>query len=203
MNSTFEKAGTFASSELKRDSSTLMLAIHIRRITLRKNLSALLSLVWVVFSVTTFVFAQQQANDPKVSADQIMDDAVQVMRQDIRSQRKQLVAASLPLTDTEATKFWPTYDRYIAETIKLNDTKYALIKDFSKNYNTLTDAQAQDYIRRWLASDADVTKLRQQWIPEFEKVISPKKTAMFMQIDRRVTLLVELQLASQVPLVKP
>jgi len=41
------------------------------------------------------------------------------------------------------------------------------------------------------------------WMPEFEKVISAKKTAMFYQIDRRLGLMVELQLSSQIPLVKP
>jgi len=41
------------------------------------------------------------------------------------------------------------------------------------------------------------------WVPEFEKVISPKKTAMFFQIDRRLGLRVEVQLASQIPLVQP
>jgi hypothetical protein len=54
-----------------------------------------------------------------------------------------------------------------------------------------------------MALDADNTQLRLKYVPEFEKVISPKKTAMFFQIDRRVSMLIELQLASQVPLVKP
>jgi hypothetical protein len=36
--------------------------------------------------------------------------------------RKQLVAANLKLTDTQATKFWPIYDQYIAELVKVNNT---------------------------------------------------------------------------------
>jgi hypothetical protein len=52
----------------------------------------------------------------------------------------------------------------------------------------------------WLSTR---TQLRLKFIPEFEKVISRKKTAMFFQIDRRLGMMIELQLASQVPLVKP
>src|SRR5262249_10934203 len=123
--------------------------------------------------------------------------------EDIRSHRKQLVGANMPLTDTEATRFWPLYDRYIAETVKVNDVRYALIKEYAHNYQTMTDIQADTFIKRWLALDQDNSQLRLKFIPEFENVISHKKTAMFFQIDRRVSMMIELQLASQVPLVKP
>jgi hypothetical protein len=67
----------------------------------------------------------------------------------------------------------------------------------------MTEEQARNFINRWLTLDGDNTQLRLKFVPEFEKVISPKKTAMFFQIDRRVAMMIELQLASQVPLVQP
>lgn len=145
--------------------------------------------------------AQQTAAGDK--ADKATDDAVQLLRQDIRSERKQLVAANLPLTDTEATKFWPVYDRYTAEVTKLGDSRYALVKEYAQNYSTLTDAQANTLIKKVLASDEALAQLRTKWIEEFEKVISPKKTAMYLQIDRRLGMLLDLQITSEIPLVKP
>jgi hypothetical protein len=59
-----------------------------------------------------------------------------------------------------------------------------------------TEEQADTFIKRWPALDQDHTHLRQKCIPEFEKVISHKKTAMFFQIDRRVSRLLEAGLAS-------
>ena len=41
-----------------------------------------------------------------------------------------------------------------------------------------------------------------KYVPLFEKVISPKKTALWYQIDRRVDLLINLQLSTQIPMVK-
>lgn len=143
------------------------------------------------------------ASDQKVSPEQVNDANIELMRQDIRAQRKKIVAANLPLTEEEATKFWPLYDRYIGETIKVNDVRYALIKDYAKNYTNMTDAQANSFITRWVALDRDNAQLRLKYVPEFEKVISPTKTALFFQIDRRVSMLIELQLADQIPLVKP
>ena len=144
-----------------------------------------------------------QQGDRKVSADQVTDDMIQLMRQDIRSQRKQLVAANLPLTEPESVKFWPVYDRYVVEHSKIYDTRYALIKEYAKSYNTMTDDQARSFITRWTKTEEQMAQLRLTWILEFEKVISAKKTMMFFQIDRRLGLMVELKLSSEIPLAKP
>ena len=170
---------------------------------MRKNISAVLSLSFVLAISTTIAYAQQAASERKVSADQVADDTVQLMRQDIRSERKKIVAANLPLTETEAVKFWPAYDRYVVEHSKIYDIRYALLKEYAQNYNTMTEEQANSFIKRWTATEEQMAQLRLKWMPEFEKVISPKKTAMFYQIDRRLGLMVELQLSSQIPLVKP
>ena len=174
---------------------------------MRKNISAVLCLSFVVAISTSLAHAQQAAQEaapaPKVSADQLADDSVQLMRQDIRSQRKKIVAANLPLTEAEAVKFWPVYDRYVVEHSKIYDTRYALIKEYAQNYKTLSDEQADSLIKNWTATEEQMAQLRLKWMPEFKKVISPKKTAMFYQIDRRLGLMVELQLSSQIPLVKP
>ncbi|HWC16953.1 MAG TPA: hypothetical protein VG498_08050 [Terriglobales bacterium] len=132
-----------------------------------------------------------------------MDANVQLMRQDIRAERKKLVAANMPLTETEATKFWPLYDRYITETIKVNDRRYAMIKEYAQMYESPTAEQADNFIKRWVALDEDNAQLRLKFVPEFEKVISNQKTALFFQIDRRVGMMIELQLAQQIPLLKP
>jgi len=46
-----------------------------------------------------------QEATPHVISNQELD----LLRKDLRSKRKQLIAANLKLTDTEATKFWPVY----------------------------------------------------------------------------------------------
>jgi hypothetical protein len=174
---------------------------------LKKNVAFLLCLATSLLGVTSLVSAQQATpsnnQNANATAEQVNDANIQLMREDIRAERKKIVAANMPLTDTEATKFWPVYDRYIADTIKVNDVRYALLKEYAQNYQTATDAQADSYIKRWLALDNDNTQLRLKYIPEFEKVISHKKTAMFFQIDRRVAMMIELQLSSEVPLLKP
>ena len=171
---------------------------------MKRNIAFSLCFATAVFVATTVLSAQQApASGKNMTEEQVNDANLQLMRQDVRSDRKKLVAANLPLTETESTKFWPVYDRYIAETVKVNDSRLALLKEYANSIDTTTEQQADSLIKRWLALDQDDTQLRLKYVPEFEKVISHKKTAMFFQIDRRLSMLIDLQLASQVPLVKP
>jgi hypothetical protein len=133
----------------------------------------------------------------------ISEMEINLMRKDLRDQKKQIVAANLPLSGDEAAKFWPVYDAYTQETIKINDQRYKLVKDYAGNYRNMTDSWAAGYIRDWIKVDEAASKLRLQWIPKFEEVLGEKKAATFFQIDRRVGLMLELQLSSQVPLIEP
>jgi len=59
----------------------------------------------------------------------ISSNDIDLLRKDLRSHKKQLIAGNLKLTDAEATKFWPIYDQYTVELMKINDKKFGLIQD--------------------------------------------------------------------------
>jgi len=132
----------------------------------------------------------------------ISDQDIALMRQDIRSHKKQLVAQSLTLTDAEATRFWPIYDRYVAELIKINDKKFALIQQYADQYATITDDQALTFAKQWTDFDTQVSQLRQKYIPIVAQALTGKLAATFAQIDRRMTMMIDLQLSSKMPLVQ-
>jgi hypothetical protein len=133
----------------------------------------------------------------------LTDQDIQMLRKNLRSQRKQVIAANLKLTDAEAKMFWPLYDQYVAELVKINNTKYELIKQYVRAQGNLTDAQADSAVKQWIGVDQSVSELRLKYIPVFRKVLSAKNTALFYQLDRRVQLMIDLQLASALPLAEP
>ena len=132
-----------------------------------------------------------------------VDRDLQLLRKDLRSQTKQIVAANVTLTAAEAQKFWPIYDQYAAELAKINDTKLSLIKEYAANYAAFTDAQAQSIMERWTAADDAAIQLRIKYIPILQKVLPGKTVALFFQVDRRIGVLMDLQVASDIPLVEP
>jgi Spy/CpxP family protein refolding chaperone len=139
------------------------------------------------------------AQDTQVASDQ----DIAMLRKDIRSQKKQLIAANIQLTEAEALKFWPVYDQYTAELVQVNHEKYALIKEYAQNYGTMTDAQADDWAQRALKLDANVAALRQRYWPNFRKVLPAQKAALYEQVEHRTQMLIDLQLASMIPLLQP
>ena len=164
----------------------------------KKSIIAVLIVAGALLLSSVPMFAQAaQSAQPQAASDQ----DIQALRQDLRAQRKEITAQNMTLTADEATKFWPIFDQYRKEAIKPNDERWALIKDYAANYSTMTDAQAQDYIKRSTAVDQQLLSLRMKYVPVFEKVISAKKTALWYQIDRRIDLLINLQLSAIIPVV--
>ena len=130
------------------------------------------------------------------------DQDIQLKKTNSRSQKKQMVAANMDLTDAEAEKFWPVYDRYAADLAKTYDTKIALLQEYLETSETMSGDQAENYLRRRAAVEQDQMKLRLQYLPEFRKVLTGREAALFYQIEWRLDLMINLQLA-QAPMINP
>jgi hypothetical protein len=170
---------------------------------MKKSLLAVLAFSGVVLFGHQSVSAQASSTQAGATQSVQIDQDIDLLRKDIRSQKKQLIAANVPLTDAEAQKFWPVYDQYTAELVAINNDKYQLIKEYAQNYDTMTEAQADDWTQRLLKMDANVAGLRQKYWPNFRKVLPAKKAALYEQIERRAQMLIDLQIAAQIPLLQP
>ncbi len=171
--------------------------IALRRIAAVMAVSvALLSNHWL-FSQTS----PSQSTAPVTSGQGSTDQDIKLLRKDLRSQKKQMIAANMDLTDEEAKKFWPIYEQYTDELVKINNAKYDAVKQYVQNYDSLTDAQALSLVQQVLGVDQSVALLRQKYIPIVGKVLPGKKTALFLQLDRRLVMLIDLQLAAAIPMV--
>ena len=163
----------------------------------------LLGASWMMFGITSKAQTVVPQESSSRSAALISKQDLDLLRKDLRAKRKELIAANLKLTETEAERFWPVYDQYIKELIAINDNKFALIQDYANNYQTMTSDQALLFIRQWLDFDIATNQLRQKYVPMVSKVLDGKKAATFFQLDRRIAMMMEIQVSSQMPLVQP
>jgi hypothetical protein len=174
---------------------------------MKKSLLAVLAFSGAMLCFQAPAFAQDntaQTGNTQISSNpNSLDQDILLLRKDIRSQKKQLIAANVPLTDAEAQKFWPVYEEFTEQLVMINNDKYALIKEYAQNYSTMTDAQADNWTQRLLAVDANAAALRQKSWSKFAAVLPAKKAALYEQVERRAQLLIDLQLSSQVPLIQP
>ena len=143
------------------------------------------------------VFSQSNPDNSGVT-----DKDIDLLRKDVRSQKKQIVAANLDLTDAESEKFWPVYNRYAGDVAKIYDNKIALFQEYLENHDSMSGEQAESYLRRRAAVEEDMMQVRLKYLPEFRKVLTGRETALFYQIDWRLDLMINLQLA-QAPVINP
>lgn len=136
-----------------------------------------------------------------VRAKPITDADVQLLRQDIQSVKNQVIKDTMIFNEKEAAAFWPVYKEYSAVQHSIADRRLSVITDYAQNLDKMDDAKARDLTTRMFAIDDETHALRKTYFPRFEKALGAKRAAKFYQVDSRLTQMVNLQLASEVPLI--
>jgi len=113
-----------------------------------------------------------------------------------------IITKAMAFSSEESSLFWPQYRKYEAELAKLFDIRIQLIKDYSNNYDNMTQAKASELAERALILEGKRTKLKKKYFKKMAKVLSPKKAARFLQIENQLNLLIDLKIAATIPLVR-
>ena len=142
----------------------------------------------------------QQVTVERVFSPTVTDADIALLRQDIRAMKMEVIGQNMSLSDTEAQKFWPIYKHYADDLHEVNNAKYALLKQYAEMWSTMTDQDALIYVRRWMEVDEEAQALRLKYVPVVTQVLPGKKAATFFQLERKLCMMVDLQLFSQIPL---
>ncbi len=133
-----------------------------------------------------------------VSAQAATDIAV--TKQQVQADRQAIVAQNLPLTDAQATAFWPLYQEYRIAVGKLADQRISLITTPTAA-DTATSKEIEDRLTKWVSLGGQYSKLQGDWIKKFVPVLGAKGTLRFYQIETRLDLIIQAAMASEIPLV--
>ena len=168
-----------------------------------KSMVVVLCIVCIVLVWRAAALPTAQQGSLSLSGGPIVatDADIQLLRQDLRTQKQKLIAQNLPMTESEAVKFWAVYKSYAKDLKQINDEKFRLIKQYGDSWGTMTNDEALIYIRRWLEVDEQVHQLRSNYVMNVSQALPGKKAATFFQLDRRISMMMDIQLASQMPLV--
>ena len=128
--------------------------------------------------------------------------ALQQVQVDLKADRQAVVAANLPLTEGEARAFWPVYKDYRGEIEKIGQRVASLIAAYAANFETMTDAKADAFFKDLLAIDRDRLTVREKYVPKVRAVLPAQKAARFFQIENKLDAIVNVVLASEIPLVR-
>lgn len=155
----------------------------------------------VLVAATAALFSSALAQTAQVQAKPITDADVQLLRQDIQSMKNQIITDTMNFSETEAAAFWPVYKEYAAAQHAIADKRLALITDYARSIDKMDDAKAHSLTERLFAIEDETQALRKSYFPRFEKALGAKRAAKFYQVDNRLSLMINLQLASEIPLI--
>jgi DNA-binding protein H-NS len=146
-------------------------------------------------ATTAAIPAVQAAGPTEPQAD------VSLLTSTIRANRKALIEVSLMLTEEQAGKFWPLYDRYQKEIAAVNDRIAALVEDYITHFKDLSNDKALQLTGDYLAAEADRLQVRRTYLAEFAKVLPGRTVARFYQIENKMDAVLRYDLASTIPVV--
>jgi hypothetical protein len=142
--------------------------------------------------------AQAQSSSEKFGD---LSAAIADLRQEAGKDRRMIVKANMLLTESEAKTFWPLYDAYRADRDQLGDRKVQLIKDFVDKRDGMSQDDAEKLTKEALDIDKDKIKIKEKHIDKMSKVLSARTVARFFQIDAKLDAVVDLALATRIPLI--
>ena len=145
----------------------------------------------------------QSAKEPETDAqNKNLQEYIDLLRKDVRQQKSEIMGAVLALSANDASKFWPIYNEYDAQLTKLNDERIENIKEYARNYFELTDDKADELIQKALAYQKQRSELFAKTYERVKQAIGGIGAARFAQIEQQLLLIIDLQIASSLPIAR-
>jgi hypothetical protein len=156
-----------------------------------KRKSVLLTIMFAMLTLPALCRAQTQA--PSI------DSAIEVARAQTQADKATIISAAMNFSENDAAAFWPIYRQYEHERSALDDGRVSVIKEYTEKYPTITDAEAIAMAQRMFEYDSRLAALKKTYFKKFNKVLPGLTVTKFFQLDRRLDLLIDMQVESALP----
>lgn len=128
-----------------------------------------------------------------------LDSTIALVRANMQAGRNTLITTGMNFSDKDGATFWPIYRQYEYERSKLDDRRVGVIKEYTQKYPNLTNAEAKAMATQMLDCDAQLAELKKKYYKKFNKVLPALTTTKFFQLERRVDLMMDMQVEGSLP----
>ena len=133
---------------------------------------------------------------------QTLNDYLEMAREVLKVEKKAAVAEAMELTEAESQPFWNLYNEYQSALYLVQNKRIAIIKDYSDNFEAITDEKADELWASSLGYEQELLKLKKKYYAKFKKILPMGKAARFMQLENKIETLIDAELAFEVPLIE-
>ena len=145
--------------------------------------------------------APKAGADPQTQTKNLAEYA-ELLRSDVRAQKVAIITEVMEFTDEESAAFWPIYRDYDLEMSKLGDERVALIADYARNYDSLTDDMADKLATRAMDLETRRNAAKAKAYDRVKKALSPKRALQFLQVEQQLLQIIDLQISASLPIAK-
>jgi hypothetical protein len=142
------------------------------------------------------------AQTVEVTTKPLSDSDIQLLRSNVQAEKNDIITHTMLFNDQESAAFWPIYRDYARDQQVIGDDRWKLIKEYADHYDTLDNAKAEDLAKQMFSIDSKTITLREEYWPKFEKALGGKRAVKFYQVDNRLSLMINLGLTSEIPLIR-
>jgi hypothetical protein len=141
------------------------------------------------------------ASSPAPAAKANLDQEIKLLRKDVRSEKSRAMLNALELNSEQTAKFLPIYKQFEAELTKLNDLREANIREYAKNYSTMTDNKADELVNQAISYYKKRTDLIANYYDKVRAALGTGTAARFVQVEAMLDNIIDLQIQSGMPLI--
>ena len=157
--------------------------------------------VRIILALGLLVAASAIAQTVQVQAKPLSDNDIKLLREDVQAVKDEVITHTMQFTIAESAAFWPVYREYSQEQHAIADKRFGIITEYAQNLDKMEDQKASSLTKRFFQVEEDAQALRKKYFAKFEKTLGAKRAAKFYQVDNRLTMIMNIQLASEVPLI--
>jgi hypothetical protein len=124
-----------------------------------------------------------------------------LLRKDVSAEKAKLLGMVMQFNAEDAAKFWPIYRDYDAELNKLNDMRVANIKEYARTYTQMTDEKADELIKDAMTFQKQRDELLGKYYGRVKQELGAITAARFVQVEHQLLMIIDLKIASSLPVV--
>jgi hypothetical protein len=132
---------------------------------------------------------------------EIPQEFMDALRKDVRQMRTQAMQAAIVLEPGQSATFWPIYEDYQEDLEEITQTRTELIRDYAMMFETMSDDQAVDLGHRAMELRREKEDLVRRYFDRIADDVSGKAAGQFYQVEQQVQMLIDLQLAMEIPII--
>ena len=147
-------------------------------------------LISVALFLASFVYSQTNKSE------------VELIQAAIGMTKKDAVKEYVQVSDAQKDAFWQLYDEYETQRKDLGKQRIDLLVQYSKEYRSMTNEQADAWIKKVIELQGKTDKLIVSYFKKIKKATDPIIATQFYQIENYILSIIRMKVLNEIPLVE-